>query len=461
MRPSSKHHSSRIASLLLVFVAGAGAAAVNACGDDGDTTSSATAATTGSTSTTSGTPGGTGGGGPGGTGGGAGTGGAGGGVGGSGGGGPDPNCPPDPTGAIPPLKLTEIATGLNQPIFVTGAPNDTTRLYVVLRSGRIRIIKDGTLLPDPFLDVSGIIQDGSGEQGLLGLAFHPNYAQNGRFFVYYTADNANDSNTVAEYTRSNDPDVANPMEVKQYIAITDFAGNHNGGMLAFGKDGYLYIGTGDGGGGGDPNETGQDKMSQLGKILRVDVENHPTPPPGNLPMADQYVFHYGLRNPWRFSFDRCTDDLYIGDVGQNCYEEIDVTPAGSGPLNFGWDVAEGNHCYNEGNPNNCNFNNCSLAGFTPPVAELNHSEGHCSITGGYVYRGTKIPNLVGTYIYGDYCSRRVFSFKWSNGMAMDQAELTNDLESDNAGDIASFGEDTAGELYLVTLNGKVFRIEAE
>jgi glucose/arabinose dehydrogenase len=447
-----------------VLVAATGAAAVNACGDDGDTSS--TAATSTTTSSTSGTPGGTGGGTPGGTGGGGpggtgGGGGAGGGVGGSGGGGPDLNCPPEPSGAIPALKLTEIATGLAQPIFVTGAPNDTTRLYVVLRSGTIRIMKDGNLLPQPFLDVSNIIVDNGGEQGLLGLAFHPNYAQNGRFFVYYTANDADDSNTVAEYVRSADPDVANPMEVKKLIAISDFAGNHNGGMLAFGKDGYLYIGTGDGGGGGDPQETGQNKMSQLGKILRVDVENHPTPPPGNLPDGDQYVLHYGLRNPWRFSFDRCTDDLYIGDVGQNCYEEIDVTPAGDGPHNFGWDVAEGNHCFNENQASNCDFTGCSLAGFTPPVAELNHSEGHCSITGGYVYRGTKIPNLVGTYLYGDYCSRRVFWFKWSKGMITDQGELTNDLDSESAGDIASFGEDTAGELYMTTLNGKVFRIEAE
>lgn len=444
------------------MVALTGGAALNACGDDGDTSSSAATAST-ATGTAGGGPGGggPGGGGPGGAGGG------GGGEGGAGGGGPDPNCPPEPTGDLPALKLTEIQSGLSRPVFLTGAPGDTSRLYVVEQTGKIRIIKDGALLPDPFLDVSNLIVapnvgGGGNEQGLLGLAFHRNYQQNGRFFIYYTGNDNQEKNTVAEYARSaDDPDKADPSGVNILIAIDDFASNHNGGMLAFGKDGYLYVGTGDGGGSGDPNETGQDLMSQLGKILRLDVENHPTPPPGNLPGGDQYIWHYGLRNPWRFSFDRCTDDLYIGDVGQNCWEEIDVTPAGEGHHNFGWDVAEGNHCYNENTPSACNFSNCSLDGFTPAVAELAHSAGHCSITGGYVYRGSKIPNLVGTYIYGDYCSKQVFWFKWSKGMVLSQGELTADLESDNAGDIASFGEDTAGELYMLTFPGTIYHIDAE
>ncbi|NUQ72612.1 MAG: PQQ-dependent sugar dehydrogenase [Polyangiaceae bacterium] len=328
-------------------------------------------------------------------------------------------------------------------------------------------VPDDVLLPDPFLDVSNLIVapgigGGGNEQGLLGLAFHPNYQENGRFFIYYTANDNQEKNTVAEYARSaGDPDKAEAAGVNILLAINDFASNHNGGMIAFGKDGYLYVGTGDGGGGGDPQETGQNLDSQLGKILRLDVENHPTPPPGNMPGGDQYIWDYGLRNPWRFSFDRCTGDLYIGDVGQNCWEEIDVVRAGEGHHNFGWDVAEGNHCFDEGNANNCNFNGCSMDGFTPAVAELPHADGHCSITGGYVYRGTKIPNLVGTYIYADYCSRQVFWLKWSKGMLLSQGELTGDLDSTSTGDVASFGEDTAGELYMVTLNGSIYRIDAE
>jgi glucose/arabinose dehydrogenase len=433
-----------------------GGAALNACGDDGNTSSTPTAST------------GTAGGGPGGGGpGGGGPGGEGGGSGGMGGGGPDANCPPEPTGNLPALKLTEIETGLSRPIYLTGAPNDPSRLYVVEQTGAIRIIKDGVMLPDPFLNVSNLIVapgigGGGNEQGLLGLAFHPKYQENGRFFIYYTANDAKEKNTVAEYARSaDDPDRADPAGVNVLLGIDDFASNHNGGMLAFGKDGYLYVGTGDGGGSGDPNETGQALNSQLGKILRLDVENHPTPPPGNMPGGDQYIWEYGLRNPWRFAFDRCTGDLYIGDVGQNCWEEINVVPAGEGHHNFGWDVAEGNHCFNEANASVCNFSNCEMTGFTPAVAELPHADGHCSITGGYVYRGTKIPDLVGTYIYADYCSKQVFWLKWSKGMLLSEGELTDDLDSTNTGDIASFGEDTAGELYMLTLNGKIYRIDAE
>jgi glucose/arabinose dehydrogenase len=230
--------------------------------------------------------------------------------------------------------------------------------------------------------------------------------------------------------------------------------NHNGGMLAFGPDGLLYVGLGDGGAAGDPQNNAQNLGVKLGKILRIDVDAYPTPPPGNTPGGDPDVLHWGLRNPWRFSFDRATGDLFIGDVGQNRFEEIDVAPSGSGGLNFGWRVMEASQCYQPPDA-------CDRSGLVLPVAEYDHDVG-CSVTGGYVYRGAALPGLVGRYLYADYCSNRVFSFRWSDGAASDPIELTSDLDLD-AGlqGITSFGEDAAGELYLTSQSGSVFRIEAE
>jgi glucose/arabinose dehydrogenase len=399
-------------------------------GNGGGTTSSGGGASTSTSTTTSGA-------------GGSGT-----------GGGMAATCPPPPSGPIPALKLTPVATGLSSPIFAGSAPDDDTRLFVIEQPGRIRVVKSGTLLDEAFLDVSALVSC-CGEQGLLGVAFHPDYAQNGRFFIDYT--NTDGDTVVAEYARSaNDPDKAAPAEVKQLFTVGQPFANHNGGNLVFGPDGLLYIGMGDGGSGGDPMGNGQNISVPLGKLLRIDVDTYPTPPPNNLPGGDPRVWDYGLRNPWRFSFDRCTGDLYIGDVGQNAWEEIDVEPAGQGHKNYGWNVTEGTHCYEP-------MSGCDTSGITLPVAEYPHENGECSVTGGFVYRGTKIPNLVGTYLYGDYCSGRIRTLTWKDGAVTSQGDLTDDLDSQaQVGFLSSFGQDAAGELYVLSHGkGTVFRIDTE
>lgn len=393
---------------------------------------------------------------------GSGTGGAGGG--GGAGGSSDGTCPPEPVGPRPALKLTRVASGLSKPVLALGAPGDPSRLYIVEQTGRIKILKDGRLLPDPFLTTVGLSSSGSdptSERGLLGLAFHPGYAQNGRFFIYYTAS-ADGSITIAEVARSAaNPDLANPQGMRTLVRISEGLhswGNHNGGMIAFGPDGYLYAGIGDGGGEGDPNGHGQDVNLKLAKLLRLDVDDPSASPPGNLPGGDRHVWDYGLRNPWRFSFDRCTGDIYIGDVGQGQREEIDVEPARQGRRNYGWDIAEGNRCYGSAT--------CDMAGITLPVIDYPHTAtepyaGKCSVTGGFVYRGSSIPNLVGTYFYADYCSNQIFTLVWRDGALVSQADVTADLQSSEFVGISSFGEDTRGELYVIDIAGAVYRIDAE
>lgn len=351
------------------------------------------------------------------------------------------------------LKLTVVASGLTLPVFATSPPGDGARLFVVEQTGTIRIVQDAQVLPDPFLDIRGLTTAG-GERGLLGLAFHPTYASSGRFFVNYT-DLAGDT-VVAEYRRSaSDPDRAEPQAHRILFTVDQPFSNHNGGMIAFGPDGFLYVGMGDGGSGGDPQGHGQNLQSKLGKILRVDVEAYPVPPPGNLVGGDPSIWDFGLRNPWRFSFDRKTGDLYIADVGQNAWEEINVEPVGQGLRNYGWNVMEGSHCYKPPT-------GCPTAGLVMPVHEYPHSEG-CSVTGGYVYRGSRIPCLNGRYFFGDFCSNRVWSFRWSEvGGATDLVEHTDDLRPEGGiGGLASFGEDAAGEIYLVGLSGRVFRLDPE
>ena len=387
-----------------------------------------------------------------------------GGMGGSGGtGGNAMVCAPGTTGALPTLKLTEVAKDLDRPVFVTGAPKDTTRLFVVLKPGQIVVLKDNTLLPEPFLDLSAIVESGANERGLLGLAFHPDYDKNGRFFIYYTRK-PDGSLVISECARApGTQDKALGACVKDFMTIPHNRTNHNGGMLAFGADGYLYAGTGDGGGAGDPDANGQDKMEKLGKILRIDVDKYPTPPAGNLTGGDPDIWDWGMRNPWRFSFDRCAGDLYIADVGQFLWEEINVEPKGKGVVNYGWSTMEGKHCFKPDV-------NCDQTGLTLPVTEYAHDDTvmDCSVTGGYVYRGTKITGLQGTYLYADYCSRRVRTLAWSNGAILKEAEVTQDLETLSlTGGITSFGEDTAGEIYVVIDNnqdgtlGKLYRIDPE
>jgi glucose/arabinose dehydrogenase len=346
--------------------------------------------------------------------------------------------------------LTEVASGLEQPVFVSSPPGDD-RLFIVEQVGRIRILSGGAVREEAFLDVSELVSC-CGERGLLGLAFHPQYAENGRFFIDYT-DVAGDT-VIAEYGASSDPDVADAEPVRQFLLIDQPFPNHNGGMLAFGPDGFLYVGMGDGGGGGDPLDQAQDPGTKLGKLLRIDVDRHPEPPPGNYPGADPDVWAIGLRNPWRFAFDRATGDLVIADVGQNLFEEIDVARAGESGLNFGWPITEATHCYEPAE-------GCDTDGLTLPVFEYGRDDG-CSVTGGYVYRGSAIPGLASRYLFGDYCSNRVWSFVLEDGAARDVVELSDDLESrDLVAGLSSFGEDVAGELYVVSLAGRVFRIDSE
>lgn len=355
-------------------------------------------------------------------------------------------------GPIPPLKLTSMGGGLVEPAFVTSAPMDPTRLYVLELDGRIQMLANGALA-GTFLDITSIVHahNGTEEWGLLGMAFHPQYPTNGRFFLYYT-DKAN-KNHVAEFKRSAaDPLKADPVPVKDFnLAISDNAYNHNGGMLAFGKDGLLYIAVGDTAPGPGPMNPAQDLASNLGKILRIDVDAHPTPPAGNVM---QYVYDFGFRNPWRFSFDSCTGDMFIGDVGQQTHEEVDVHPTGlpSG-MNFGWSVMEGAHCYGGGS-------GCDTSGKTLPITEYDHNDG-VSITGGYVYRGKAIGGLQGVYLYGDFASRRVWALRYQGGAATAEQELTQDLGTESFAGLSSFGEDSEGNLYLVDIGGTVHRIDAE
>lgn len=354
--------------------------------------------------------------------------------------------------------LQPVVTGLSSPLFLTAAPGDTAREFVVEQTGKIRIIRHDSLLSTPFLDVSSHIAYDGQERGLLSVAFAPDYATTGHFFIDYT-DTAGDIE-VMRYTVSADPNVGDPASADTVLEIDHHTyANHNGGLLLFGPDGFLYIGTGDGGSGGDPLGNGQDSTKRLGKILRIDVSSLPykipvTNPFASKPPAAPEIWAYGMRNPWRFSFDRQTHDLYIGDVGQDTYEEVDRAPSGDpGGHNYGWNVMEGLHCYPPGS-------SCSMAGLTLPILEYAHGAGDavgCAIIGGYVYRGTLAPGLQGRYLYADLCSGFIRSFVWSGGVT-NQVDLTQMLGA-KAG-VTSFGEDARGELYLVVGDGTVYRFVA-
>lgn len=355
------------------------------------------------------------------------------------------------------LSLKTMATGLDFPLYLTTAPGDNSRLFIVEKGGLIRIIKNGALLGTPFLDIRNLVSTGS-EQGLLGLAFDPSYAANGRFYVSYT-DTVGDSRII-RYLVSGNPDVAQAAPDRVLLTIDQPFANHNGGDIVFGPDGYLYIGMGDGGSGNDPQGNGQDLSDLLGSLLRIDVRPQGDyAVPGNNPFISQpaarsELWDFGLRNPWRFSFDRETGDLYIADVGQNAREEINVAPAAQGRgkgLNYGWNIMEGTLCTPGVNPD------CNKTGLTLPVLDYDHSSGNCSVTGGYVYRGSAIPEIRGTYFYADYCAGWVKSFVYRNGAATD----LKDWESLRpGGNITSFGEDGQGELYILTSQGGVYRIIA-
>jgi glucose/arabinose dehydrogenase len=345
----------------------------------------------------------------------------------------------------PRISFVVRAEGLTQPVQVADAGDGSGTLYVVEQGGRIQTIRNGTLGAAPFLDISARVLAG-GERGLLGLAFPPGFAAKGYFYVNYTRG-GDGATVVARYRVTQDPDVADPSSEEILLVITQPFSNHNGGQIAFGPDGFLYIGMGDGGSGGDPQGNAQNPAALLGKMLRIDVEGGAIPygvPPGN-PFVGRTGFRgeiwaLGLRNPWRFSFDRGTGDLYLGDVGQGSFEEVDFQPASStGGENYGWNILEGNSCLGGAA--------CNASDFVPPVAVYDHSLGNCSITGGTVYRGDAYPRMQGIYFYGDFCSGQVF------GLSRNGSAWENSLLLDAPFQISSFGEDEAGNLYATNYSG--------
>jgi glucose/arabinose dehydrogenase len=350
--------------------------------------------------------------------------------------------------AVPSLAL--VTDQLAAPLFLTAPPGDMSRLFVVEQGGRIRVIRHDTLLTTPFLDLSTSVTHG-GEQGLLSMAFHPGYVNNRYFYVSYT--DTNGDSRIVRYRTSANPELADMTTATEILSLAQPYANHNGGLVAFGPDGRLYIGFGDGGSGGDPQGNGQNRGTLLGKLLRIDVDaGSPYAIPADNPFVGQAgvrgeIWAYGLRNPWRFSFDAATGDLYIADVGQSAREEVDVQPAAhAGGANYGWNVMEGSICYAAAS--------CSQAGLTLPVTDYTHADG-CSITGGYVYRGQSLPVLQGRYLYSDYCTGWVRSFTYAGGQATDPRGWP-DLSSGSG--VTSFGEDGRGTLYIMTQGGSLYRI---
>ncbi len=363
------------------------------------------------------------------------------------------DAPTEPTGPVTDLRLETVASGLQFPLLATAPLTDPTRLFVVEKRGTIRVIRNGALLPTPFLDISARVSTGS-EQGLLGLAFHPRYDRNGVFVINYT--NALGDTRVATMRVSSDPDRADPASENVFLALQQPFANHNGGHVTFGPFGNLFVGLGDGGSAGDPGNRAQDTQNLLGKILRyqVDDEGKASIPPGN-PFVGQFGFRWelwagGLRNPWRFSFDRQTNDLYLADVGQNRMEEINVSTGLSGfgrGLNYGWAVMEGTLCFRPAT--GCNMQ------YAMPALVYEHDEG-CSVTGGHAYRGNALIGFQGVYFYGDFCAGWVRSFRYAGGEATDRREWP----ALKVTQLTSFGEDAAGELYVLSGTGTVSRIVA-
>jgi len=357
-----------------------------------------------------------------------------------------------PVPGIPALTARLVVSGLHDPLDLQVAPGDRERLYVVEQGGTIRVARAGQLQAAPFLDIASRMSSG-GERGLLGLAFHPQFSTNRRFFVNYT--DANGDTHIAEF-RAGSADAADPGTERVLLTVAQPFPNHNGGGLAFDSSGRLLVGLGDGGSAGDPLGNGQRLDTLLGKILRIDVDaGTPYAIPSDNPFratagASPEIWAYGLRNPFRFSLDRATGDLYIGDVGQNRVEEIDVEPAPRhGGENYGWNVMEGSSCYSPAG-------GCDPTGLTPPVYEYTHADG-CAVTGGVVYRGCRMPDLAGTYFFADYCSGFVRSFRLVNGQATDPRDWTASLPA--IGSPTSFGVDAEGEAYVVSQGGEVYRLE--
>jgi glucose/arabinose dehydrogenase len=329
------------------------------------------------------------------------------------------------------LHLVRVAH-FEAPVYATSAPGQPATLYVVEQAGRILVLQNGRIRPTPFLDIRSQVRSG-GEQGLLSVAFAPDYAKSRRFYVDYT--DGNGDTRVVGY-RANGAR-ALPSTAAQLLYVKDFAPNHNGGQLQFGPDGRLYWGNGDGGGGGDPQGNGQSLARPFAKIMRLNID---------APSPRWQLVAYGLRNPWRFSFDRATGDLYIGDVGQNAWEEIDYLRKGAGLANFGWNRLEGRHLYNR------STRLLPRGTYHRPIVEYSHAQG-CSVTGGYVYRGSGVPAARGRYFYGDYCTGIIWSLRIANGKAVD-----NRRESTRIGSLSSFGQAANSALYAVSLDGGLYRL---
>jgi glucose/arabinose dehydrogenase len=345
------------------------------------------------------------------------------------------------------VVLRRVFRGLSRPVLVTAAPGDRERLFIVEKTGRIRIARQGRLARGAFLDIADRVSDAS-EQGLLGLAFHPRFATDRRFYVHYT-DRAGDTRVVEYRVSAGEADRADPASARVILAVDQPYSNHNGGHLVFGPDGALWVGLGDGGSAGDPKRAGQDPKNLLGKMLRIDVDAA-----AGSPAARPSIAALGLRNPWRYDFDAATGDLYIADVGQNAWESIYAVPADRVTgHNFGWSVREGAHCFRS--------RRCASEGFTAPVVDYPHEDG-CSVTGGVVYRGKALPALAGAYFYADFCTGLLRSFRWSKAAGVrDHWDWRPVLDpGKRLNSVSSFGTDADGEVYVVTLVGDVFRIEA-
>ena len=355
------------------------------------------------------------------------------------------------------IKLVLRASGLSQPLFLTSAHDGTSRLFIVEKTGRIKILQNGRIRSTPLLSLAGQVSKGS-EQGLLGLAFHPRFETNRRLYVNFT--NLSGDTVIREYkVYKSNRNLVNKSTGRTILKIGQPYANHNGGMLEFGPDGFLYIGMGDGGSSGDPGGRAQSKSSLLGKMLRIGVNSRDAGLQYHVPAGNPFVgvtgrdeiWQLGLRNPWRWSFDRSTGDLWIGDVGQGAWEEVDrALASGSGPgkgINWGWDILEGTHCYPS------SVSSCNTSGKTMPLLEFDHNNGRCSVTGGYVYRGSEIPLLRGGYVFGDYCSGEIWVVA-----ANATAPASKTLLLNTSLLISSFGETNAGELYVTDLGGRLYRV---
>ncbi len=378
------------------------------------------------------------------------------------------------------LSSVLIADGYKKPVFITSYPNNAKVLYIVEQAGLIKIIKDGKKLSRPFFDINKRVVNPNrpgDERGLLGFAFHPNHTNNGKFYINYMD---NDGNTIISEFSTNSELRANHKSERIILKLKQPYGNHNGGDIQFGPDGYLYISIGDGGKAGDPLNAGQDLSSLFGKIIRIDIEQKPYGIPKSNPFFGQKdkreeIWAWGLRNVWRFSFDKQTGDKYLADVGQNKWEEVNFEPASSkGGLNYGWRIMEANHCYDP-------KENCPTDGLIKPIIEYPNDANHpafafriieelsfsetdvegCSVTGGYVYRGQKIKSMQGQYIFGDYCSGNIWTLKVVNGKALNFKNRTEEINI-GGGEfttyISSFGQDSDGEIYIIDYNGGIYKL---